>query len=209
MSDIAHPLWIEPWPLVLASGSVSRAEMLRKAGIPIEVSPADLDERMIEAPLIEAKALPANVALALAKAKAEAVSLRFPNRLVLGADQVLAAGHEFFVKPSGLAAARTQLLRLRDREHGLFSAAALAINGMTEEAVVSEALLTMRPFSEEFLDRYLAAAGNKVTTTVGGYMLEEEGIHLFDSIEGDFHVILGLPLLPLLAVLRRRGLLLE
>ncbi|MFC5069608.1 Maf family protein [Flaviflagellibacter deserti] len=209
MSDLAHPLWIEPWPLVLASGSASRAEMLRNAGIPIEVSPADLDERTIEAPLIEAKASPGDVALALAMAKAEAISLRFPNRLVLGADQVLAAGHEYFVKPSGLAAARTQLLRLRDREHGLFSAGALAVNGRTEETVVSEARLTMRPFSEEFLDRYLAVAGNKVTTTVGGYMLEQEGIHLFDSIKGDFHVILGLPLLPLLAVLRRRGLLLE
>ena len=209
MSDLAHPLWLEPWPLVLASASASRARMLRAAGIPIEVAPADLDERVIEAPLIAERAAPDEIAVALAKAKAEAVSLRYPSRLVIGADQMLAVGSEYLTKPNGIAIARKQLLRLRDREHTLCSAAALAIDGITVESFVSDARLTMRPFSEEFLDRYLAAAGDDVMSSVGGYLIEGEGVHLFSRIDGDQQTILGLPLLPLLAALRRRGVLVE
>jgi septum formation protein len=207
MTDLAHPLWIEPWPLVLASASSSRAAMLRAAGIPIEISPADIDERAVEAELAGGDA--GLIAEKLAAAKAQAVSSGFPNRLVLGADQTLTVGSEQLHKPSGLAEARSQLLKLRDREHVLTSAAALVIDGTVLESFVSSATLYMRPFSEEFLDRYLGQAGDAVTRSVGGYQLEGAGVHLFDIVEAEHFTVLGLPLLKVLASLRRRGMLLE
>jgi septum formation protein len=207
MTDLAHPLWIEPWPLVLASASASRAGMLRAAGIPIEIAPADIDERAVEAELAGKDA--GRIAERLAAAKAQSVSARFQNRLVLGADQTLTVGSEQLHKPSGLAEARAQLLKLRDREHVLTSAAALVSDGTVLDTFVSSATLYMRPFSEEFLDRYLGHAGDAVTTSVGGYQLEGAGVHLFDVVDADHFTVLGLPLLPLLASLRTRGMLLE
>src|SRR5688500_3802814 len=156
MTDLAHPLWIEPWPLVLASASRSRAAMLRAAGIPIEIAPAEIDARAIEEQLGTESA--GMIADELAAAKAQAVRVHFPNRLVLGADQTLTVGSERLHKPSGLAEARAQLLKLRDREHVLTSAAALVIDGTVLETFISAAKLYMRPFSEEFLDRYLGQA---------------------------------------------------
>lgn len=209
MTDIAHPLWIEPWPLVLASASAPRAEMLRGAGIPIAIAPSDVDERRVEEALA-ADGVPVDViATRLAAAKAEAVSIRFPSRLVLGADQTLAVGSERLHKPAGLAEARAQILKLRDREHVLYSGAALVMDGQVLETFVTSAMLSMRPFSEEFLDRYIAQAGEQVTKSVGGYQLEGAGIHLFDRVEADHFTVLGLPLFPLLAALRRRGVLVE
>jgi septum formation protein len=209
MTDLAHPLWIEPWPLVLASASSSRAGMLRAAGIPIEIAPAEIDERLLEAGLTEKGASTDEIATGLAAAKAEAVSVNFPKRLVLGADQTLSVGSEQLHKPAGLAEARAQLLKLRDREHVLTSAAALVLDGAVLETFVSSARLYMRPFSEEFLDRYLGHAGDQITKSVGGYQLESAGVHLFDTVEADHFTVLGLPLLPVLASLRRRGMLLE
>jgi septum formation protein len=209
MSELAHPLWIEPWPLVLASASAPRAEMLRAAGIPIEIAPADIDERAAEVALAAGGTTVDGVAVALAAAKAEAVSLNFPRRLVLGADQTLAVGTERLHKPSGLAEARRQILKLRDREHMLYSAAALVVDGTVLETFVTTARLSVRAFSEEFLDRYLAQAGDSATKSVGGYQLEGAGVHLFDFVEADHFTVLGLPLFPLLAALRRRGLLVE
>ncbi|MGQ4274313.1 Maf family protein [Terrihabitans sp. B22-R8] len=209
MSDLAHPLWIEPWPLVLASASLSRAQMLRSAGIPILCAPADLDERTVEAPLVAAKSPPPDIALALAAAKALHVSERFPGRFVLGADQILAAGNELFNKPDGLAAARRQLLKLREREHRLISAAVLVVDGVVIERVWDQAILEMRAFSEEFLDRYLAFMGDRIGSSVGGYQIENAGVHLFSRVEGNHFTILGLPLLSLLDRFRARGLILE
>ncbi|BCJ89318.1 Maf-like protein [Terrihabitans soli] len=206
MTDLAHPLWIEPWPLVLASASSSRAGMLRAAGIPLEIAPADIDERAIEDELGDDAGL---IAAELAAAKAVAVSARFPNRLVLGADQTLTVGSERLHKPSGLADARAQLLKLRDREHVLTSAAALVVDGAVLETFISAAKLYMRPFTEEFLDRYLGQAGDAVMTSVGGYQLEGAGVHLFNRVEADHFTVLGLPLLQVLASLRARGMLLE
>jgi septum formation protein len=209
MSDLVHPLWIEPWPLVLASASTSRAEMLRGAGIPIVCVPADLDERLIEAPLVEARESPQRIAEALAAAKAQHVSLLHPGRMVLGADQVLAAGNELLHKPDGMLAARRQLLKLREREHVLISAAALVVDGNVLETVSDTARMEMRAFSEEFLDRYLAFMGDRIRTSVGGYQIENAGVHLFARVEGNHFTIQGLPLMPLLARLRRRGMILE
>jgi septum formation protein len=209
MSDLAHPLWIEPWPLVLASASLSRAEMLRAAGIPILVPPADVDERALEAPLLQARAEPSEIARALATAKARQVSARFPGRLVIGADQVLAAGHEMFHKPEGMAQARRQLLKLRERRHHLIAAAVLVVDGEVVDTIVDQAVLEMRAFSEEFLDRYLAFMGDQICRSVGGYQIETAGVHLFERVDGNHFTILGLPLIPLLASLRRQGMILE
>jgi septum formation protein len=209
MTDIAHPLWIEPWPLVLASGSASRAGMLRGAGIPLEIVPANIDERAEETRLADQGSGADTVAIGLAVAKAQAVSADLPSRPVLGADQTLAVGSQRLHKPAGMAEARAQLLSLRDREHLLHSAAALVMDGTVLETFVTTARLFMRPFSEEFLDRYLAQTGDAVTASVGGYQLESAGVNLFDHVEADHFTILGLPLFPLLGSLRRRGMLVE
>lgn len=207
MTDIAHPLWIEPWPLVLASASASRAGMLRAAGIPLEIAPAEIDERALEEQLAADNA--GLIAEQLAAAKAVSVSARYPGRLVLGADQTLTVGSERLHKPSGLAEARSQLLKLRDREHVLTSAAALVIDGEVLQTFISAAKLYMRPFTEEFLDRYLGQAGDAVTQSVGGYQLEGAGVHLFNTVDANHFTVLGLPLLQVLSWLRTRGMLLE
>lgn len=181
--------------------------MLQAAGIPLEIVPAQIDERAAEDIMTAAGTAPADVATGLAALKAQAVCADFPGRLVLGADQTLAAGNTRLHKPAGIAEARTQLLQLRDRDHTLHSGAVLAIDGTVLETFVASAKLTMRAFSEEFLDRYLAQAGPQVTKSVGGYQLEGAGIHLFERVEADHFTILGLPLFPLLESLRRRGML--
>jgi septum formation protein len=129
-----------------------------------------------------------------------------PGRVVLGADQVLALGGEVLAKPADLAAARARLCRLAGRTHSLHSAAALVRDGAVLATIGQEAMLTMRPLSEDALDRYLAAAGPVVCDSVGAYQLEGLGVHLFSAIAGDHFTILGLPLLPLLEALRAQGL---
>jgi len=193
-------LWLLPEPLVLASRSPVRHSIMEAAGIPVEIQPADVNERAIEA--TATAAAPGEVAILLARAKALAVGSRMPARIVLGADQTLALGARRFSKPAGRSAAREQLLALRGRTHELHSAVALVRNDRVLYQTVQVARLTMRSFSDAFLDRYLRAAGDAVTTSVGAYQLERTGIHLFERIEGDYFTILGLPLLPVLAFCR-------
>ena len=197
------PLWLGAHPLVLASQSEIRRAILRAAGIPLDVSPADIDERAIAAAAgIED---PGEVAALLAREKARAVAVRMPGRLVLGADQTLALGQRMFSKPADVAAARAQLKLLRGQTHALHAALAL----VRDHEVVFEhraiARLTMRDFSDEFLESYLAAAGSALTASVGAYQLEKTGVHLFERIDGDHFAILGLPLLRLLEFLRQDG----
>lgn len=201
------PLWLGREPLILASKSRTRAEMLEAAGVPIEIVPAQVDERALEEPLMARGEAPAAIAAFLAREKALDVSRRSPGRLVLGADQVLGLDAERFTKPADLAAARAQLKRLSGRRHALHSAATLAQDGAILAEPITLAQLDVRPLSEDFLDRYLEAAGDRVKTSVGGYQLEHLGVQLFDAIAGDHFTVLGLPLLPLLADLRRMGLL--
>jgi septum formation protein len=125
------------------------------------------------------------------------------NAFVVGCDQTLALGDRRFSKPADRTAARDQLLALRGQTHALHSAVAVCRNGAVTFTHVAVARLTMRAFSEAFLDSYLDAAGVNVTASVGAYQLERTGIHLFEKIDGDHFTILGLPLLPLLAELRR------
>lgn len=198
-------LWTLPHPLALASKSAIRASILTGAGLPVETRPADIDERAVEAELTGDGASPANVAGALAAAKAVEVSLHLPGRLVVGADQTLALGAERFTKPADREAGRRQLERLSGRAHVLSSGVALAIDGVALWTEVQQARLTMRTLSPTFIESYLDAAGDGARLSVGGYQFEGVGAHLFETVEGDFFTILGLPLLPLLSALRRAG----
>jgi septum formation protein len=197
------PLWLAGEPLVLASKSAIRHALLRDAGVPVEVQPADIDERTIEQRSLARDA--AELAALLAREKARTIAARLPGRLVLGADQTLALGERRFSKPGDRAAARAQLEALRGRTHELHTAIAL----VRESTIVFEhrevARLTMRAFSDSFLESYLDAVGGAVTASVGGYQLERIGIQLFERIEGEHFVILGLPLVALLQYLRQAG----
>jgi septum formation protein len=200
-------LWRAAEPLVLASSSAVRRKLLEAAGIPLETRPAEIDERAIEARLTECQAR--EVALALAQAKARQVSQALPGRFVLGADQTLSLGLRMFSKPPDLSAARQQLLALRGQTHTLTSAFALMRDGEVLSCDAEAALLTMRKFSDSFLDVYLDAAGAAVMMSVGAYQLEGLGIQLFERVEGDYTTILGLPMLPVIGALRGLGCLAE
>jgi septum formation protein len=197
------PLWLAVDPLVLASRSEVRRALLQAAGIAVEVCPADLDERRLEATAPSADAGAA--AALLAREKACAVAQQMPRRLVLGADQTLALGDQRFSKPADRAAAHAQLRALSGRTHELHAAVALVRDGAVLFAHVGVACLTMRPLSDTFIETYLDAAGSAATASVGAYQLEGLGIHLFERVEGDHFTVLGLPMLPLLDFLRRQG----
>ena len=199
------PFWRERDPLVLASRSSARRALLEAAGIPLELHPADLDERALER---GASLAPGAVAQFLSREKAAAVSRARPGRLVLAADQVASLGAERFSKPADRAMARAQLSMLSGRSHELHSAITFAQDETVLFEHVQVARLTMRPLSEAFLDAYLDAAGSAVTASVGAYQVEGLGIQLFERIEGDYFTVLGLPLIPALDFLRRRGCLL-
>jgi septum formation protein len=181
--------------------------MLRGAGVPFEVVPARIDEDAVKAAFEAEGAPPRDLADALAAMKAERVSARLPGTLVLGADQVLDCEGRRYDKPADVAAARAQLVALRNRRHSLFSAAAVALNGAVIWRHVGHARLTMRSFTDEFLDEYLAQEGDRVLNSV--YRIEGPGAQLFARVEGDLFTVLGLPLLELMGFLRARGVLSE
>jgi septum formation protein len=189
--------------IVLASKSAARAQMLAAAGVVVALDPADVDERALEASW--GNAGPDQVALRLAEAKALAVSRRRPDDVVIGADQTLALGERRFSKPRDMAAARAHLTAFRGRTHHLHAGVAVACGGSIRFAAVSTAAMHVRAFSDAYLDAYLAAMGEAACASVGCYQFEGLGLQLFDRIEGDYHTILGMPLLPLLAHLRDTG----
>ena len=193
--------------LILASASRSRQALLRQAGVDFEVMPADLDEDGLTRALAEADG--ESLALALAEAKALAVCRQAPGRWVLGGDSVIQFGDEHIGKCPDLAALRRLLRRLAGHSHVLISAAVLTRDGKPVFRHAARAVLTMRNFSENFLDGYLAAEGETVLSCVGGYRYEGPGAQLFSKVEGDYFTILGLPLLPVLAALRAQGILIS
>jgi septum formation protein len=204
MTDAAvMTLWRARQSLVLASGSRTRADLLRAAAIPLVIDKPDVDERALEAGVPQAE--PQAIALALATAKAIDVSRRHPGALVLGADQTLHQGGSVFHKPIDRDAARAALRRLAGATHVLSSAYAIVQDGTILASGVQAARMTMRPLSEQTLETYLAAAGDAILGSVGCYQLEGLGVHLFDDIDGDHFTILGLPLVEVLAALRRLG----
>lgn len=188
--------------LILASGSAVRATLLRNAGLEFRVQNSRIDEDTVKKRFAESDTNA--LALKLAEEKALAVSRAEAASLVIGADQILSCDGDRFDKPRDMDEARANLKRLRGRTHTLHSGVALALAGGIVWRHSDRAHLVMRDFSDGFLDSYLAALGQRVRTSVGCYQLEGPGIQLFDRIEGDYFTILGLPLLPLLAELRRR-----
>jgi septum formation protein len=197
------PLWLAATPLILASRSRVRQALLENAGIPLDICPADLDERRLEAGA--ASQAPGTVAAHLAREKARAVAKSRPGALTLGADQTLALGAVRFSKPADIESAREQLRTLSGKTHELHAAIAFVRDGAVLFEYVGIARLTMRALSDEFLDTYLKCAGAAATASVGAYQLESFGIQLFERIEGDYFTILGLPLLQALQFLRRQG----
>jgi septum formation protein len=191
--------------IILASASAARKAMLTSAGVSLLTEPASIDEGAIKASLRSRGEDAAAVAEALATAKAEAIAGRHPDALVIGSDQMLSCGGCWFDKPPDRIAAKAQLLALRGRTHEL-TAAVVVVSGRERLwCHVERASLDMRPFSEAFVDGYLDRVGNAALQSVGAYQIEGPGVQLFDSIRGDVFTIMGMPLLPLLAFLRSRG----
>jgi septum formation protein len=191
--------------IILASGSAIRGTLLRNAGVPFDTHVVRLDEEAIRDALLQEGATPRDIADHLAELKSMRAAVRHPDALVIGCDQVLAFGRDVLGKPGSLDEARAQLMTLRGREHRLLSAVVVCRNGEPLWRHVGEARLTMRDFSDAWLDGYMARHGDSLMDTVGGYKLEAEGVRLFSRIEGDYFTILGLPLLPLLSWLGLRG----
>ncbi len=191
--------------VILASGSAIRRTLLANAGLPVTVDPADIDEGEIKDRMRTQSAPALATATELAGAKARAVSPRHPGKLVIGADQILAFGQQWFDKPKDHQAAMQQLERLAGRTHQLVSAVAVVRNGEELWRTAQAVTLHMRPLSRNFIETYLDQAGDAVLSSVGAYQLEGLGAQLFTAIEGDYFTVLGLPLLPLLAFLRQQG----
>ena len=191
--------------LILASGSSARRQILAGAGVTFRVQTASLDEEDHKQQLLANNTNPAEVAAALAAAKAVNVSASHEG-LVIGADQTLELEGRLFSKAANRTDLRAQLCQLRGKRHSLYSAVALASSGHVVWQDTAAAHLTMRNFSDRFLDDYLDQQGEQLLHCVGGYQLESAGVQLFDQIDGDYFTILGLPLMGLLTALRQYGL---
>ena len=192
-------------PLILASASPARAMLLRAAGLAFAIEPAAIDEAKLKAEARRAGDSVLACALGLAIEKAGAVSRQHRDALVIGADQMLAAGAEWFDKPADLDAARRQLIALRGRTHVLATAVCAVRDGTPLWRATAAPELTMRRFSNAFLEAYIAAEGETLLGSVGAYRLEGRGVQLFNRISGDHFAVLGLPLIELLNFLRERG----
>jgi septum formation protein len=192
-------------PIILASGSTIRADMLRRAGVAIEVVPARIDEDALKSALVAERATARDIADALAETKALRVAAKHPSRWVLGCDQVLEHREEILSKPSDPDDARAQLSRLSGSRHSLLSAAVLCDAGQPIWRHVGQVHLTMRTLSASFIDAYVARNWDSVRDSVGCYKIEEEGVRLFSRIEGDHFTIQGLPLIEFLSFLVLRG----
>ncbi len=189
--------------LVLASGSVARRQMLANAGLLFDVMPAEIDEDRLRDD-VTGPASHSAIAVALAEAKALAVAAANPDAVVIGSDQILSMGKQMLSKPGSRAGARETLRQLRGTTHWLHSGVALASSDRVLWQVVESATLTMRDFSDAELEDYLDVAGEGIFGCVGAYQIEGAGIRLFERVEGDHFTIMGMPLLPLLAELRRQ-----
>jgi len=198
-------IWRGPQKLILASQSRARRMLLENASLEFEALPADIDERAVQKN--SGLSAPGEIASLLAREKALFISRQRPGQYVVGADQTLALGERMFSKPAGRAQAAEQLGLLAGQTHALHSAVSVARDGKVLLDDVSVARMTMRRLAADEIEAYLDQAGEAVTTSVGAYQLEGLGVHLFERIEGDHFTILGLPLLSLLAFLRREKLL--
>ncbi len=185
--------------LILASGSRARRVMLENAGVVFKVIPANIDESKIQSFGLP----PQDLAITLARAKAEAVSRSKPEAIVIGADQVMEFAGRSLAKAASIKEARERLKEMRGREHTLISSVSLRRAGDELWSCTDKAVLKMLDFDDGFIEGYIKAAGSALLDTVGGYEVEGPGIRLFDQIRGDYFTILGMPLLPLLKRLRQ------
>ena len=199
----AVSLWTGESPLLLASTSQTRRNLLERAGLAVETEASGIDERALESALEEERLDPSALAQRLAAEKALAVSRRAPDRWVLGADQVLEHAGRALHKPELRTRAKAQLQLLAGRTHTLHAAVALARGGVIVDAFVDDVVLSMRSLTDAAIDRYLDSVPPEVLRNAGVYQVEAVGIHLFERIEGEHSTILGLPLIPTLAALRR------
>ena len=195
--------------LILASASPARASLMRGAGIGFRQQSVCIDEVAVKAAMLAESALPREVADALADLKAQRISRKYPAALVIGADQVLVGAGVIYDKPHDLEAARLQLLELRGKPHELLSACVVYHEAKPVWRHIGRAQLSMRKFSEVFLNQYLESHGEELLTTVGAYRIESGGAQLFTRVQGDYFSILGLPMLELLEFLRTRGVCIE
>ena len=191
--------------LILASRSPIRAKLLQQSGIDFEAVTALVDEEMMKASMRAEQAPHRDIADKLAEIKAIKVSQKHPENFVLGCDQILSFNGEIFSKPKNKEELRDQLMALRSSRHELLSAAVIYQNAQPIWRFVGTARLTMRDFSETFLDNYIDQNWKSVENCVGGYQIEAEGIQLFQRVEGDYFSILGMPLLEILNFLTVRG----
>lgn len=191
--------------LILASASATRKKMLADAGVLVEAMAARIDEESIRAALEAEGAKPRDVADTLAEMKARKLAERNPEAVVIGSDQVLEFGGAVWGKPESPDAAKAQLQALRGKTHKLISAVVLYDRGEPVWRHVGEVRLTMRAFSDEYLENYLARNWDEVRHCVGAYQLEAEGARLFAQVDGNHFTVLGMPLLPLLNYLAQRG----
>ena len=189
--------------LILASGSATRAALLSAAGLAFEARPPAIDEDEVKRGARGEGVSADDTAVLLAEMKASRIARSVPDAIVIGADQLLVCEDRWFDKPTTMADARAQLQALRGRAHTLVTAVLCQRGGQRLWTHIARPKLTMRDFSDSFLDDYLAREGEAVLSSVGAYRLEGLGVQLFDAVLGDHSSVLGLPMLPLLGFLRQ------